>query len=146
MSEKVEAQERALHGLDPALLFGKGFNLGCAGLVLGGSLREVVGRITAYLLMNARSKDGRSAFHGATIVLPPVAAMKVTEEAVFSALLEATRELRGTPVDDAEDKLLRRIVRVLHARSLVVADLVRAVEEQGQRRLIAVVEAMRIDP
>lgn len=142
-----EPRERALQGFDPAVLFGKGFNLGCADLVVGGSLREVVGRITAALLMRATDKDGRHIFRGATILLPPAEATTVTEEAVFAALLRATQELRGSPVDDDEEKVLRRIIRVLNAPSLVVADLVRTVEEQGQRRLIAVVEASRFrDP
>ncbi|QIN60303.1 hypothetical protein SBC1_02780 [Caballeronia sp. SBC1] len=142
MIEK-KARERALQGFDPAVLFGKGFNLGCADLVIGGSLREVVGRIIATLLMGAADKEGRQIFRGATILLPPAEATTVTEQSVFSALLTAAEELRGFPVDDEEKKVLERIVRVQHAPSLVVADLVRMVEEQGERRLIAVTEASR---
>lgn len=146
MSEH-ERRKLEIQGFDPAVLFGKGFNVGCADLVLGGSLREVVGRITAALLMRATDKEGRSVFRGATILLPPAEATSVTEEKVFAALLRATQELRGFPVDNEEEKVLRRIVRVLHAPSLVVADLVRTVQEQGQRRLIAVAEASRFrDP
>lgn len=146
MSEQ-EPRERALQGFDPAVLFGKGFNLGCADLVVGGLLREVVGRITAALLMSARGKDGKPVFRGTTIVLPPAEATMVTEEAVFSALLRATQELRGSPVDEEEEKVLRRIVLVQHAPSLLVGDLIRVVEAQGQRRLIAVAEASRFrDP
>jgi hypothetical protein len=141
-SRKLEIQ-----GFDPAVLFGKGFNVGCADLVLGGSLREVVGRITAALLMRATDKEGRQVFRGATILLPPAEVTAVTEENVFAALLRATQDLRGYPVDNEEEKVLRRIVRVLHAPSLVVGDLVRTVEEQGTRRLIAVAEASRFrDP
>lgn len=146
MSEQ-NRRERKLQGFDPAVLFGKGFNLGCADLVVGGSLREVVGRITAALLTSAKDGEGHRVFNGATILLPPAEATAVTEEAVFSALMRATQELRGFPVDDDEEKVLRRIVRVLHAPSLIVADLVRIVEEQGERRLIAVTEASRFrDP
>lgn len=140
-------REHKLLGFDPAVLFGKGFNLGCADLIVGGSLQEVVGRVTAALLVGAKDKEGRPVFRGATILLPPAEATTVTEEAVFSALLMATKELRGSPVDDDEGKILRRIVRVLHAPSLLVADFLRTVEEQGQRRLIAVTEASRFrDP
>nr|WP_222124974.1 hypothetical protein [Variovorax boronicumulans] len=142
-----ESRRSTLQGLDPAVLFGKGFNLGCADLVVGGSMREVVGRIAAALLMGARDTEGRPVFGGATILLPPAEATTVTEEAVFTALLRAAQELRGSPVVDEQEKVVRRIVRVLHAPSLVVADLVRTVEEQGQRRLIAVTEASRFrDP
>ncbi|OYO31354.1 hypothetical protein CD932_09645 [Janthinobacterium sp. PC23-8] len=136
-----------MQGLDPAVLFGKGFDLGCADLVIGGSLREVIGRITTDLLIKATDKDGRQVFTGATIILPPADATAVTEENVFAALIGATQELRGFPVDDEEEKVLRRIVRVLHTPSLVVADLVCKIQEQGSNRLIAVAEASRFqDP
>lgn len=145
--QEHESSIRVIQGLDPAVLFGKGFNLGCADLVIGGSLREVVGRITVDLLMRTRDKDRRQVFTGATIILPPAEATVVTEENVFAALLGATQELRGFPVDDEEEKVLRRIVRVLHASSLDVADLVYKVQEQGPNRLIAVAEASRFqDP
>lgn len=141
--QEHEPSNRVIQGLDPAVLYGKGFDLGCADLVIGGSLREVVGRITVDLLMKAKDKHRRQAFTGATIILPPAKATAVTEENVFAALLGATQELRGFPVDDEEEKVLRRIVLVLHAPSLLVADLVSKVEEQGQNRLIAVAEASR---
>lgn len=145
MSE--QKRERPLQGFDPAVLFEKGFSLGCADLAIGGSFREVVGRITAALLMHARDQDGRSAFSGATILLPPKAATTITETTVFNALLSATKELRGTPVDDQENAILQRIVRVLHAPSLVIQDLIDTVEQQGERRVIAVAEASRfLDP
>ena len=146
MSES-ECHKREVQGFDPAVLFAKGFDMGCADLVIGGSLREVVGRVIASLLMKARDKEGRQVFRGATILLPPAEATAVTEENVFAALLGAAQELRGLPVDSEEEQVLRRIVRVLHAPSLVVADLVSTIQEQGQRRLIAVAEASRFrDP
>jgi hypothetical protein len=136
-----------MEGFDPAVLFSKGFDVGCIDLVVGGSLREVVGRIVATLLLQAKDKDGRPVFKGATILLPPIEATEVTEEGVFAALLKATHELRGSPVDNEEEKVLRRIVQVLHVPSLVVADLIHKVQEQGRRRLIAVAEASRFrDP
>jgi hypothetical protein len=139
--------KREVQGFDPAVLFEKGFNPGSADLVLGGSLREVVGRIIAALLPGARDKEGRPFFRGATILLPPAEATAVTEESMFASLLTATQEIRGFPVDDEEEKVLRRIVRVLHAPSLIIADLIRTVHEEGQRRLIAVAEASRFrDP
>ena len=151
-NEDTDVQEhepinRVIQGLDPAVLFGKGFDLGCADLVIGGSVREVVGRITSDLLIKATDKNGRQVFSGATIILPPAEATDVTEDNVFAALLGATQELRGFPVDDEEEKVLRRIVRVLHTPSLFVADLIRKVEEQGPNRLITVAEASRFqDP
>lgn len=146
MSEETH-HNRKIQGFDPSVLFKKGFNVGCANLVVGGSLREVVGRILATLLPGVHDKERRPFFSGATILLPPAEATEFSEEKVFAALLRATLEMRGFPVDDEEEKVLRRIVRVLHAPSLVIADLVSKVQEQGQRRLIAVAEASRFrDP
>ncbi|MBC3910929.1 CHAT domain-containing protein [Undibacterium umbellatum] len=139
----IQQRKQEIQGFDPAVLFGKGFDVGCIDLVVGGSLREVVGRIVATLLPQAKDKDGRSVFKGASILLPPVEATEVTEERVFAALLKATHELRGSPVDSEEEKVLRRIVQVLHVPSLVVADLIHTVQKQGQRRLIAIAEASR---
>jgi hypothetical protein len=136
-----ERRNREIQGFDPASLVKNGFALGGADLVQGGSLREVVGRTTAFLLMATGGEGGGRIFRGATIILPPAEATAATEDSVHSALLKATQELRGFPVENEEEKVLRRIARVLHAPSLVVADLVRTVEEQGQRRLIAVTEA-----
>lgn len=146
MSEHKHSK-REVQGFDPAVLFEKGFNPGSTDLVLGGSLRDVVGRIIAALLTGARDKEGRPFFRGATILLPPAEATVVTEESMFASLLTATQEVRGFPVDEEEEKVFRRIVRVLHAPSLVIADLIRTVHEEGQRRLIAVAEASRFrDP
>lgn len=141
--QEHEPSNRVIQGFDPAVLFGKGFNVGCADLIQGGSLRAVVGRITVALLTAAYDKDGRQVFKGATILLPPAEATAVTKDEVFTALLGAFEDLRGVPVDDEEEMVLRRIVLVLHAPSLLVADLVSKVEEQGQNRLIAVAEASR---
>lgn len=142
-----ESSKLQIQGFDPAVLFGRGFDVGCADLVIGGSLREVVGSVTAALLIKATDKEGRQVFRGATILLPPAEATAVTEENVFAALLWATKDMRGFPVDDEEAEVLRRIVRVVHAPSLVIDDLIHKVEEQGKRRLIAVAEASRFrDP
>jgi hypothetical protein len=132
---------REIQGFDPASLVKNGFALGGIDLVQGGSLREVVGRTTAFLLLATKGKGGSRIFRGATIILPPAEATAVTEDSVYSALRRATQELRGYPVDEEEEKVLRRIVQVLHAPSLVVSDLLRLVEAQGQHRLIAVAEA-----
>lgn len=136
-----------IQGFDPIVLFGRGFDMGCIDLVIGGSLREVVGRVIAFLLMGAKDKEGQRVFKGATIFLPPAEATTITEEKVFAALIKATHEVRGFPVESDEEKVLRRIVRVLHVPSLVVADLVRMVQDEGKRRLVAVAEASRFrDP
>jgi len=138
-----EPRDHVLQGFDPAVIFGKGFDLGCADLVVGGFLREVVGRTVSALLMSAHDQEGHSVFKGATIFLPPAEATTVTEEDVYSALLRAIQELRDSPADVEEERILRKIVHVQHAFSLEVADLIRLVDEQRERRLIAVAEASR---
>lgn len=140
MNER-ESRNQEIQGFDPAGLVKNGFTLGGADLVQGGSLREVVGRTTTFLLMAARAEGGGPLFRGATIILPPAKATAVTEDSVHSALQIAIQELRGYPIDDEEEKVLRRIVRVLHAPSLVVSELLQLVEAQGQHWLIVVAEA-----
>ena len=141
MDEPDKVAGHVITGFNPAELFGKGINLGCVDLMQGGSLREAVGRSVSALLLHAMDKDGRRAFIGATIVLPPAAATKHSEESVFIALARATKELRGFELDEQERPILRRLVRVVNSPSLEVADLLRAVQEQGERRLVAVADA-----
>ncbi|APC14914.1 hypothetical protein BLL42_03970 [Pseudomonas frederiksbergensis] len=141
MDEQGAVTEHVVQGFNPAELFGKGLNLGSADLIQGGSFREVVGRCVSALLLHLRDKDGHSVFKGATIVLPPAAATKDTEESVFTALARATKELRGFELDEQEMIILRRLVLIVNSPSLEVAELLRTVQEQGERRLVAVAGA-----
>lgn len=141
MDEQEEEVGHIIQGFNPAELFGKGFNLGCADLIQGGSLREVVGRTVSALLLHAVGKDGRGVFKGATIVLPPAAATKHAEESVFDALARAAKELHGFELDEREKSILRRVVCVVNCPSLEVADLLRTVRSQGERCLVAVADA-----
>jgi hypothetical protein len=141
MHEKDDTACHVIEGFNPAELFGKGFNLGCADLIQGGSFREVVGRSVSALLLHVLDKDGRHVFNGATIVLPPANVTKHSEESVFSALARATKELRGFELDEEEMPILRRLVRVVNSPSLEVADMLRTVEDQGERRLVAIADA-----
>lgn len=134
-------KDHVIHGFNPADLFGKGFDVGCADLIQGGPFREVVCRSVCALLLHAVDKNGRSAFTGATIVLPPVTASRRTEESVFADLERAVKELRGFELDEREKPILRRLVRVVNSSSLEIADLLRTAQEQGERRLVAVADA-----
>lgn len=136
-----EAGKKEFQGFHPMELFKKGFDFGCVDLVQGGSLREVVGRIIAFLLLSTRGQGGEQLFKHATVILPPAEATEVTEDLVIQSLKQATEELCGSPVDEREVQVLRRIVQVRHAPSLLVADVARLVEEQGPQSLVAVVEA-----
>ncbi|AIV53466.1 CHAT domain protein [Burkholderia pseudomallei MSHR1153] len=130
-----------IHGFNPADLFGKGFDVGCADLIQGGPFREVVCRSVCALLLHAVDKNGRSAFTGATIVLPPATASQRTEESVFADLERAVNELRGFELDEREKPILHRLVRVVNSPSLEIADMLRTVQEQGERRLVVVADA-----
>lgn len=141
MNEQDKAAGQVIQGFNPAELFGKGFNLGCADLIQGGSFGEVVGRSVSALLLHAVDKDGRGVFKGATIVLPPMTVTKHTEESVFIALARAVNELRGFDLEDQEKQILSRLVRVVNSPSLEIADMLRLVQEQGERRLVAVADA-----
>ena len=131
MNEEGKAAGRVIEGFDPAALFGKGFNLGCADLIQGGSFWQVVGRSVFTLLQNVVDRDGRRVFKGATIVLTPVTVTTHTEESVFTALARAAKELRGFELDEQETAILRRLVRVVNSPSLEIADMLHTVREQG---------------
>lgn len=141
MDEQVTATKHVIQGFNPATIYGKGFDLGTADLIQGGSLREVVGRCVSALLLHLVDKDGRRIFKGATIILPPTTVAKNTPESVFTALARATHELRGFELDEQEMLILRRLVLIVNSPSLEVADLLRTVQEQGERRLVAVADA-----
>lgn len=143
MEEQGKAAGHVIRGFNPADLFGKGFSLGCADLIQGGSFREALGRCVVSLLLHAVDGGGRRIFTKATIVLPPATATTYTEETVFSALAQATTELRGFALDEEEAPILRRLVNVVHSPSLEVASLMRVVEQQGQRCLISVADASK---
>lgn len=140
MSEQ-DAGKKEFQGFHPMELFKNGFDFGCVDLVQGGSLREVVGRIIAFLLLSTRGQGGEQLFKRATVILPPAEATEVTEDLVIQSLKQATEELCGHPVDEREVQVLRRIVQVRHAPSLLAADVARLVEDQGPQSLVAVVEA-----
>ena len=139
--EKNKAADHIVQGFNPAELFGKGFNLGCADLIQGASFREAVGRSVCALLLHVVDKDGHRVFRGATIVLPPATVTKHTAESVFTVLAQATKELRGFELNEQEKTILRRIVRVVNSPSLEIADMLRTVQEQGARCLVAVADA-----
>ncbi|MFM0131224.1 CHAT domain-containing protein [Paraburkholderia sediminicola] len=141
MNEQDKAASHVIQGFNPAELFGKGFDLGCADLIQGGSFAEVVGRSVSSLLLHAVDRDGRDVFTGATIILPPVTVSRHTEESVFIAMTHAVKELRGFEIDEKEEPVLRRLLRVVNSPSLEVADMLRTVQEQGERRLVAVADA-----
>jgi len=141
MNEQDKGSGHVIDGFNPAELFGKGFNLGCVDLIQGGTLREVVGRSVAALLLHVTDQEGRRVFTKATIVLPPNTATKHTTESVLTALEKAINELRGSEVNEKEKSTLRRIITIINTSSLEVADLLRTLEQQGKRCLVAVVDA-----
>ena len=100
MDEQAKRSVHAIQGFDPSVLFDKGFNLGCADLIQGGSFREAVGRTVAFLLIHTVDRERRPVFRGATVVLPPAAATVISEDSVLSALMKATQDVRGFEVDE----------------------------------------------
>ncbi|MDE1713569.1 CHAT domain-containing protein (plasmid) [Chromobacterium amazonense] len=143
MDEQNEATNHAVQGFNPAQLFGKGFNIGSADLIQGGSFREVVGRSVSALLLLVKDKDGHRVFKGAAIVLPPVTATNHTAESVFTALAQAIKDLRGFELDEQEQTALRRLVLVVNSPSLEVADLLSTLREQGKRCVVTVADASK---
>lgn len=138
-----ERPKHEVRGFDPAKLVERGFSLGGADLLQGGRLKEIVGRVLAFFIVFARTANDGRLFTGAAVVLPPVEATEFTSDIVHAALAKAVEDLRGVPMDADESAALGRVVRVLHAPSLEVSDVVRIVDQQGQNSLIVVAEASR---
>lgn len=143
MDEQDQVAGHSIKGFNPYVLFGQGFNLGCADLIQGGSFREVIGRIVAVLLLHGVDKDGYRAIKKATIILPPAAVSKHTEESVFTALVRAIKEIRGFEPDEQEMSILQRLVHVVNSPSLEVAAMLHTVQAQGERCLVAIADASR---
>lgn len=132
-----------LKGFDPSNLVKNGFALGCADLLQGGNMRQVVGRTVAFLLAIVRSQDDGRLFNGATVLLPPEQATELDRDDILAAVRQAIGELRGSSVGDEEFQILGRYIHVPNSPSLEVSDLVSIVEEQSRDRLIFVAEASR---
>lgn len=140
--DKSEMQEAVkIQGYDPRELFSKGFNLGTADLLQGGSFSEVVGRTVIALLMGVTDADGKKVFSGVTVILPPVSATSLNDEAVFDALSAGTNALRGSELSAQEFEYLRQRVRIVNSPTLDTDDLEASILQEGPRRLVAVASA-----
>lgn len=141
MNESDMSQAINVQGYDPRELFAKGFNLGTADLIQGGSFLEVIGRTVIALLMGLTDASGKRPFCGVTIILPPASATSLNGEAVFDALNVGTEALRGSELNAHELEYLRRTVRIVNCPTLDTADLETSVLKEGVRRLVAVASA-----
>ena len=141
MDESDMSQTPNVQGYDPRELFAKGFNLGTADLIQGGSFSEVIGRTVVALLMGLTDQNGKNPFSGVTVILPPSSATSLNDVAVFDAMAAGTKSWRGSEPSAQELEYLRRVVRILNCPTLDTADLEALVLREGARRLVAVASA-----
>lgn len=141
MNDSDMSEATNVQGYDPRVLFAKGFNLGTADLIQGGSFSEVIGRTVIALLMGLTDENGKRPFSGVSVILPPASATSLNDEAVFDAMAAGTEALRGTEPSAKELEYLRREIRIVNCPTLDTADLEASVLKEGPRRLVAVASA-----
>lgn len=141
MNESDMLQETIVQGYDPRVLFAKGFSLGTADLIQGGSFSEVIGRTVISLLMSLTDAGGKSPFSGVTVVLPPASATSLNDEAVFDAMAAGTKALRGSELSTQELEFLKRKIQIVNSLTLDMTDLEASVLKVGSLRLVAVASA-----
>jgi len=135
MDESDMSQATNVQGYDPRELFAKGFSLGTADLIQGGSFSEVIGRTVIALLIGLTDENGKRPFSGVTVILPPASATSLNDVAVFDPLAAGTKSLRGSEPSAQELEYLRRGVRILNCPTLDTTDLEAFVLREGARRL-----------
>lgn len=143
MNEGTSKDAGLTRGFQPGDLFKNGFTLESIDLIQGGSFREVIGRTIVFFLSARREGEKKPMFPGATVILPPVAASELDENAVQEALVAGIGSLRGTPPDEEERAFLKKYVRVTHCATLETTDLAELVLRESDGRLVAVADASK---
>jgi hypothetical protein len=141
MNETQSPQTTNLQGYDPSVLFAQGFSLGTADLIQGSSFSEVIGRTIITLLMHLKDANNKSPFAGVSVILPPASATSLNDEAVFAALAEGVKDLRGSEPNAQELEFLKGKVCIVNCPTLDTTDLEASILSEGKRRLVAVASA-----
>ncbi len=134
---------KRISGFDPFALYqsNPGFAPGEAELFIGGVTDQVIGRMAAFMLMTARTKEGKLPFLGLTIVAPPRLVWDCSDEDILELILDAVEDLRETPADANEGAIIKSLLSVVRCGSLDVADVLKAVKAASAKRLFLFPEA-----
>lgn len=126
-----------LPGFDPSPLFSGGPTLrpGEANLIVGGSARQVLGRMAACFL-NFYEPGGARYIRGMTVLAPPLSVWDYSDEDVHRMLLQGLEDMRGKPMPLEQVSAILAQVVILRAERLVAGDVATAIAAAGERQLI----------
>lgn len=135
-----EASVKArLSGFDPSPLFAGGSALrsGEANLIVGGSARQVLGRMAACFL-NFYKPNRTRYVRGVTVLAPPQSVWDFSDADVHRMLLQGLEDIRGEPMPAKQVPDLLAQVVIRRADRLVAGDVAAAIASAGERQLILV--------
>ncbi|RYG14755.1 MAG: CHAT domain-containing protein [Burkholderiales bacterium] len=129
----------SLPGFDPSPLFSGGPVLrpGEANLIVGGSVRQVLGRMAACIL-NFYEPGGLRYIGGVTVLAPPRSVWDYSDEEVHQMLLQGLEDMRGKAMPPEQVPAYLAQVVIHRAESLVAGDVATAIAAAGERQLILV--------
>lgn len=128
-----------LPGFDPSPLFSGAPALrpGEANLIVGGSARQVLGRMAACFL-NFYEPGGARYIRGVTVLAPPQTVWDYSDEDVHRMLLQGLEDMRGKPMPPEQVPAILAQVVIHRAERLVAGDVATAIAAAGNRQLILV--------
>ena len=128
-----------LSGFDPTPLFSGGADLraGEANLIVGGSSRQVLGRMAACFL-GIRELGGARYIRGVTVLAPPQSVWDYSDEEVHRMLLRGLEDIVGEPMPPDQVPAFLAKVAIHRAGNLLACDVAAAVATAGERQLILI--------
>lgn len=126
-----------LPGFDPRELFAKGpvLSPGEVNLIVGGSSRQVLGRMAACFL-KFRKPDGARYIRGITVLAPPLSVWDFSDEQVHQLLLQGWEDMNGSALPPEQvPSFLARVV-IHRTSNLSAKEVVAAIAAAGERQLI----------
>lgn len=126
-------------GFDPSPLFSGGAALqpGEANLIVGGSARQVLGRMAACFL-SFYEPGGARYIRGVTVLAPPQSVWDCSDEDVHRMLLQGLEDIRGKPMPPEQVPAFLAQVVIHRAERLVAGDVATAIAAAGEHQLILV--------
>jgi hypothetical protein len=133
-----------LSGFDPTSIFenSPGFEAGEGEFIVGGSSRQVLGRMAA-CFMGFCSHEGLSYFRGITVIAPPLLVWDHSDEDINSMLLKGLEDMGGRPLSADGARKFLETVTVHRCQQLDMSEVVDAVESSANRQIILIAESSK---
>jgi hypothetical protein len=135
--ESKQLGKAHLPGFDPTPLFSGGpvLRAGEANLIVGGSSRQVLGRMAACFL-RFRELGGARYIRGVTVLAPPQSVWDYSDDEVHRMLLQGLEDIVGEPMPPEQVPAFLAQVVIHRAGNLLAGDVAAAVAAAGARQLI----------